>query len=148
MLRHYAFFYPFRKCAIMWIVLVRTKYSPNRFRAEGQRDRQRDIKAKRGESPSSVDSLWILCLLATKPQRHQGDQMLFPLPLITSCYGLALFGCPLVNKPSCLPVLIQGISPSPKCAPRAGRTVLYISVGGIISNIHIKLSRRDSHPFL
>lgn len=29
-------------------------------------------------------------------------------PLITSCYGLALFSCLQVNKPSCLPVLIRG----------------------------------------
>lgn len=29
-------------------------------------------------------------------------------PLISSCYGLALFSCLRVNKLSCLPVLIQG----------------------------------------
>ena len=53
-----------------------------------------------------------VCLLVTKPQRHQGDQMLFPPSLITSSYGLALFSCPLVNKPSCQTVLFHGISHS------------------------------------
>lgn len=55
---------------------------------------------------------FFVCLLATKPQCHQGDQMLFPPSLITSSYGLALFSCPLVSKPSCQTVLFQGISHS------------------------------------
>lgn len=53
--------------------------------------------------------------------------MLFPPSLITSCYGLALFSCPLVNKLSCLTVLFQGISQLPECAPmQAGQCCAFV----------------------
>lgn len=71
--------------------------------------------------PPTLELLCLSCDETATPSRRP-SVVSFP-PLISSCYGLALFSCLLVNKPSCLPVLIHwGISqptttPPPPPAP-------------------------------
>lgn len=107
-------------------------------------------------------TLWLLCLLSLLRRNLNAikeTQCCFLSPLITSCYGLALFNCLLVNKPSCLPVLIRGeflhqppptpIHPQPIPAvlalpgpPARRRNAALLK--GITSSIHVKSSRCDS----
>lgn len=63
--------------------------------------------------------------------------MLFPPSLITSPYGLALFSCPPVNKPSCQTVLFQDFpllaAAGAKCVPQVGQHCTFLR--GITRNI-------------